>query len=258
MLNAILIRDFRIYSRNKTYLNIFILYVFILCAIVFGMLWFVNISKKTLNSEYGTSISFILFIFISSAIYSICPALAVNIVSSEKNDFYLIKPTFLRNYQIITSKVIFVITHVLIFILLSFPIMILVISIAGFSLKILFYCYLVTFISALAFCIMGILWSSVFGKMIALSLTCISVGIFSIGTILTPLTITKIIKAKLSADIINILYGLSPFWILSRKISESNLPDKIFTIPLWFYPIFVYFLISVITISLTFVFVRKW
>lgn len=258
MLNAIVIRDFRIYSRNRINLNVFILYVFILCAIVFGMLWFVDTSEKPLNPEYGSSISFILSIFISLAIYTICPAFAVNIMSSEKNNIYLVKPTLLRNYQIILSKVVLIITYLLIFIFLSFPIMILITPISGFSLKSLVDCYLITFISALAFSIMGILWSSALRKVTALSLTYISVGILSIGTILTPLIMSKIMKVKLSADIINILYGLSPFWILSRKIFESNLSDKIFIISLWFYPILLYSLITAISVILTFVFVRRW
>jgi len=258
MSNAILIRDFRIYSRNKEYFNVFIIYVFILCAVVFGMLWFADTNKKPLNPEYGSNIFSILIISMSLAIYSICPVFAVNITSSEKNNIDLIKSTLLRSHQIILSKTFVIIANIFILIFLSFPIMISIMPICGFTLKGLLNCYLIIFIYALTFGMIGVMWSSIFSRMTAISVTYISVGILSLGTILTPLIMSKILKIKLSLTIINVLNALSPFWILSKKISETNLSDKIFTIPLWLFPILVYFLILLITIALTFIFVRRW
>ncbi len=258
MLNAVLIKDFRTYSRNKAYFYVFMFYVFVLCAVFFGMLWFSDTSKKPLNPEYGQNIFFVLIILVSSAICSICPALAVNIISSEKNDIQLLKPTLLKNYQIILSKLIIIIAYILTLILLSIPVMILVTPISGFSLRTLFECYLIIFISAFAFSIMGIIWSSVLSRITALSLTYVSVITLSIGTVLIPIIMSKILKLKLSYDVTVALYGLSPFWILSKKISESSLPDKIFSISLGFYHILIYFLIVVITVALTFIFVKRW
>ncbi|MEK7400056.1 MAG: hypothetical protein AAB116_24190 [Candidatus Poribacteria bacterium] len=257
MLNAILIRDFRIYSRNRRYFSISILYIIILCATVFGMLWFADTSKKPLNPEYGSSVFSVLIIAISLAIYSISPAFAVNIMSSEKQSLDLIKPTLIRNHQIISSKILTLATYILILILLSSPIMLLAMPIGGFTLTNMLDCYLVIFVSALAFGIMGIMWSSIFNRMTAMSVTYISVGIFTLGTILTPAIMAKVLQVKLSSAIISVLNALSPFWILLKKISESNLSDKIFIIPLWLFPILVYLLISVIGIIVAFMALQK-
>lgn len=258
MLSAMLMNDLRISSKNRTNLTVFILYVFILSAITFGLHWFSNTSKSPINPDYGSKILLVLFLFISLAVYSISSTFTVYIMSSEKNNISFIKPTLLRNHQILFSKIIVISAYILVLIFLSFPIMVLITPIFGFSLKNLFECYLITFISALAFNIMGILFSSFLNRMNALSLTYIFAGFLSIGTILVPLTMTKILKVKLSSNVVNTLYGLSPFWILSKKISETNLSDKIFIIPLWLYPILTYFLILAVAISLAFVFVRRW
>jgi hypothetical protein len=257
MLNAILIRDFRIYSRNRRYFSISILYIIILCATVFGMLWFADTSKKPLNPEYGSSVFSVLIIAMSLAIFSISPAFAVNIMSSEKQNLDLIKPTLIKNHQIISSKILTLATYILILILLSFPIIILAMPISGFSFTNIMDCYLIIFISALTFGIMGIMWSSIFNRMTAMSVTYIGVGILSLGTILTPVIMTKILQVKLSSVVINILNALSPFWILLKKMSEPNLSDKVFIIPLWLFPILVYLLISVIGTIVAFMALQK-
>lgn len=258
MLDTLLIKDFRIYSRNRRYFSISILYIIILCAIVFGMLWFADTSKNPLNPEYGSSIFSVLIIAISLAIYLICSAFAVNIMSSEKQNLDLIKPTLIKNHQIISSKILTLVTYILILILLSFPIMLLVMPISGFSFTNIMGLYLLIFVFALAFGIIGVMWSSIFSRMTAMSVTYITVGIFSLGTILTPAIMAKVLQVKLSSAIINVLNALSPFWILSKKISESNLSDKIFIIPLWLFPILAYLLISVIAVAIAFICGRRW
>lgn len=247
MFNPMLAKDLRIQMRDRMIFSLSMLYVVIICAVVFGMFWLNETSKKPLSPEYGRDISNMFFIIMAFLISAISSGLGARLIYSERNgiNFDLLKITLLKPYQIISGKILSLIIYIIVLMLLSLPILIIIISISGF--EGIAKNYLLVFISALTFGIIGLMWSSFFrNARTSIAMTYISAGLLSFGTIVIPLILKNVFKIKIPQIPLKIINSVSPFISIYKNVTES-----IFILPSWEIMTFSYLFISIIAIIVT-------
>jgi hypothetical protein len=255
MLNPVLIKEFRTQLRSHRYYTLAILYVLIISVVVFAMFWSASTSKKTLSPEYDVRLSFIFFTVQMLAIYAICPNFAISSISIERQNlnFDVMRSTSLKHNQIISGKILPIITYILILLFLSLPVALLIMPMSGG----MAYCYLIVFVSTTVFCLMGFAWSSIFKNMrTATTMTYVTVGIFAFGTLLVPLVLNKIFHVKIAPVITDLLNALNPLWVISKGITGSIWSMNLLFLPIWSILILFYLLLSVIVIVISLMILR--
>jgi ABC-type transport system involved in multi-copper enzyme maturation permease subunit len=247
MLNSILIKEFRTQLRNRKYYAFAIFYVVIICVVAFTMFWSASTSKKPLSPEYSINLSFIFFMVQMLAIGTICSGFAIYLISTERQNltFDVLRSTLLKNYQIIFGKIPPIITYALILMFLSLPVALLIMPLN----KEMAYCYLIIFISTIAFSLMGFAWSSIFkNARTAIVATYITVGIFAIGTMLVPVILNKVFQVKIAPIVTDLLNALNPFWTIFKSINGTIWSMNVAIIPTWIVLVIGYLFLSVIAI----------
>jgi ABC-type transport system involved in multi-copper enzyme maturation permease subunit len=251
MLNPILAKEFRIQMRDQMSYSLSLIYVIIICGVVFSMFWFASTSKKPLSPEYGKDIFLIFFTIMTLVICTISAGLGARLISSERigSNFDLLKSTLLNPYQIISGKILPLVIYIIILMLLSAPLALIIISMSGISHLEMIRCYLIVFISSLTFSIIGFMWSSIFHRTrTSTALTYITVGIFALGTIIVPLILTRVFMIKIPQTPLKIINSISPFISIFRGVTKS---ESVFAT--WETMIFGYLIISAIALSITFI-----
>jgi ABC-2 type transport system permease protein len=247
MLNPILIKEFRTQLRNRKYYAFAVFYVVIICVVAFTMFWSASTSKKPLSPEYGINLSFIFFMVQMLAIGTICSGFAVYLISTERQNltFDVLRSTLLKSYQIIFGKILPIITYALILMFLSLPVALLIMPLN----REMAYCYLIIFISAIAFSLMGFAWSSIFkNARTAIVATYITVGIFAIGTMLVPIILNKIFQVKIAPIVTDLLNALNPFWTILKGIDSTIWSMNVSIVPTWIVLVTSYLFLSAIAI----------
>lgn len=250
MLNSILIKEFRIQLRNRQYYNLAVFYIVILCIVALAMFGLASTSKKPLSPEYGIWLSFIFFTAQILAISTICPYFAISSISIERQNltFDILKPTLLKSYHVIYGKILPVVIYILILMLLSLPVALMIAPLN----KEMAYCYLIAFISATAFSLMGFTWSSIFkNARTAIVATYITVGIFAFGTALIPMILNNVFQVKIAPIVRDLLNALNPFWTVFNSINGSIWSMSISFFPVWTVLILGYLFLSVIAIAIS-------
>ncbi len=251
MVNPILSKEFHIQMRDRMLFSLAMVYVAIICSVVFGMFWFASTSNKPIDPQYGRDIFLIFFIVMNLAVYSISAGIGSKLISQErqKANFDLLKITLLKTRHIILGKILPLFAYIMMLMLLSLPLAIVIMPISGLSIAGVVLCYLIAFISAITFSIIGLMWSSLFRNVrTSTALTYISCGIIAFGTIIAPLALNQILKIKLPQISSKIISSLSPFISVFRIVTES---DSSFVLAEWELMVLGYLVISAIAISIT-------
>jgi len=250
MLNPILIKEFRTQLRNRKYYTLAVFYVITICVVVFTMFWSASTSKKPTSPEYDIRLSFIFFTAQILAISTICLNFAVNSISIERQNltFDIIRSIPLKSYQVISGKILTIITYIIILMLLSLPVALLIMPIN----RNMVYCYLIAFISITAFSLTGFAWSSIFrNARIAIISTYATVGVFVFGTALIPMILSKVFQVKIAAIITDLLNALNPLWTIFKGINGSIWSMNIYVLPIWTISLIGYLLLSAIAIIIS-------
>lgn len=237
--------------RSRKFFTLAVFYVVIICVVAFTMFWFASTSKK-LSSEYSFRMSSIFFITLMLAIYTICSGLAVSLIYTERQNltFDILRSTPLKRYQIISGKILLAIAYILMLMFLSLPVTLLIMPVS----RKMGCCYLIVFLSATTFSIMGLAWSSICRKIrAAISMNYVTAGFFAVGIILVHPILNKVFQVKLAPSIVDLLNALNPFWAILNVITGSIWSMKVSDLPAWIFFILCYMLLSVIAIIVSIV-----
>jgi hypothetical protein len=237
--------------RSRKFFTLAIFYVVIICVVAFAMFWFASTSKK-LSPEYSFRMSSIFFITLMLAIYAICSGLAVSLIYTERQNltFDILKSTPLNRYQIISGKILPAIVYILMLMFLSLPVTILIMPVS----RKMGCCYLIVFLSATTFSIMGFAWSSIFRKIkTAISMNYAIAGFFTVGIILVHPILNKIFQVKLAPGIVGLLNALNPFWAILNVITGSIWSIKVSVLPAWSIFVLFYLILSMVAIIISIV-----
>jgi ABC-2 type transport system permease protein len=247
MLSPILIKEFRTQLRNRKYYTLAVFYVVIICVVAFTMFWSASTSKKPLSPEYSINLSFIFFMVQMLAIGTICSGFAIHLISTERQNltFDILISTPIKSYQVIFGKVLPIIIYVMILMFLSLPVALLIMPLS----REMAYCYLITFISAATFSLMGFAWSAIFkNARTAIVATYIVVGIFAIGTALVPVIFSKVFQVKIAPIVVDLLNALNPFWTILKGIDGAIWSMNVSIVSTWIVLVLGYLFLSAIAI----------
>jgi len=232
MLNPILIKELRIQMRSWKYYAVGTIYILTISGLVFGMIWEASTSKKTLDPEYGKRIFFAFFVVLTLAVCMICPAFTVGAISSEEEllSFDLVRITLLKPRHILSGKLAPVLIYALILLFASLPATLLIMPVSGTSLMEISLCYLIAFISATMFSLIGFMWSSIFRRTrIAAIVAYITTGVFAFGTMVVPTMLSRIFQVRISHILLSLCNALNPFYVIASKLEGAEKATELIT-----------------------------
>jgi hypothetical protein len=221
MLNPLLIKELRTLTRSGKMYAIGVTLIITLSALTFGLIWEASTTERTLGPDYGKNMFLIFFVVLILAICMIFPAFAAGAISSEREQmtFDLLRVTLLKPHQYLVGKMGPVLIYILILLSASLPVAILMLPLGGISTAELIYCYLVTFIPAMAFSLIGLMWSSVFrNTRTSTGVTYAFAGFFTLGTGLVPTILKEASQAKLN----RICVSLNPFYAAASILGRTK------------------------------------
>lgn len=163
MLNPLLTKELRMQARNRETYVLGGIFILVLSVLVFSLLWEASTGDRPLDAEHGKNMFRAFVVVLMLAIFLISPALTVGAISSEREKltFSQLRVTLLKPRQILVGKAAPVLAYILILLFASLPVAIVIMPLGGISLADMASCYLVAFISALAFGLIGLMCSSI-------------------------------------------------------------------------------------------------
>jgi ABC-type transport system involved in multi-copper enzyme maturation permease subunit len=225
MLNPLLTKELRTLTRSGKMYAIGVIFIITLSALTFSLIWEASTAGRTLDPEYGKGMFLTFFVVLILAICLIFPAFTAGAISSERErmTFELLRVTLLKPHQYLVGKMGPVIIYILILLSASLPVAILMLPLGGISTAELAYCYLVTFISAMAFSLTGLMWSSVFRNTRAsTAVTYAFAGFFIFGTGLVPMILKGAFQAKLNRVLLDLCTSLNPFYAAASILGRTK------------------------------------
>jgi ABC-type Na+ efflux pump permease subunit len=225
MLNPLFKKELRILTRNGKMYAIGVILIIALSALTFGLIWEASATERNLDPEYGKGMFLAFFVVLILAICLIFPAFTAGAISSERErmTFELLRVTLLKPHQYLVGKMGPVIIYILILLSASLPVAILMLPLGGISTAELAYCYLVTFIPAMALSLTGLMWSSVFrNTRSSTGVTYALAGFFTFGTGIVPMILKEAFQAKLNRVLLDLCVSLNPFYAAASILGRTK------------------------------------
>ena len=214
MLNPLLIKEFRVQMRGRETYAVGTIYILALSALIFSLIWEASTGEKVLDPEYGREMFLAFAITLILAICLICPAFTVGAVSSERErlTFDQLRVTLLRPHQILIGKAGPPLAYALILLFASLPVAILIVPAGGVSPREMASCYLIAFISAIAFSLIGLMWSSIYrNTRPSTVMTYAITGFFTFGTAMVPMILSGVFRVRVNRILVDLFIALNPF-----------------------------------------------
>ncbi len=189
-------------------------YIIALSALAFSLIWEASAGTGTLNPEYGREMFIAFVVVLMLAICLVCPAFTVGAISSERErlTFDQLRVTLLRPHHILIGKAGPALIYVLILLLASLPIAILIIPLGGIRRSEAAACYLIVFLSALAFSLTGLMLSSIYRNTRASTVMTYAItGFFTFGTAALPMILSSVFRVRGNRIIMDLCIALNPF-----------------------------------------------
>lgn len=259
MLNPLLIKELRVQTRGRDIYVVGGIFILALSALVFGLIWEASTGHGTLNAEYGREMFMAFIVVLMLTISLICPAFTVGAISLERErlTFDQLRLTLLKPRQILAGKVAPTLVYILILLFASLPIAILIVPLSGVSSMEMASCYLVIFISALAFSLIGIMCSSIYKSVRASTVMAYAVtGFFIFGTALAPMMLTSIFRININRILLDLFISLNPFHALLSVLGKRGQSQVIGLSP-WIFTIVSYLILSALAACIALLRFRK-
>ena len=259
MLNPLLIKELRIRTRGREIYAIGSVFVLVLSALVFSLLWEASTGESIPNADYGKKIFLAFIVALMLAISLICPAFTVGAISSERErlTFSQLRVTLLKPHQILVGKAAPTLIYILILLLASLPVAILIMPLGGVSPTETASCYLVVFISALAFSLVGLMCSAICKSTRASTVMAyIIIGLVIFGTAIVPMILTEIFQLSVNRSLLNLFMALNPFYAAFSVLGKGRHLQMV-GLSLWIIAIIGYLAISVTASSIALLHFRK-
>jgi len=235
------------------------IFILVLSALAFGLIWETSTGNGTLDAEYGREMFLAFIVVLMLAISLICPAFTVGAISLERErlTFGQLRVTLLKPRQILVGKVAPTLVYILILLFASLPIAILILPLSGISSMEMASCYLVIFVSALAFSLIGLMCSALHKNTRASTVMAYAVtGFFTFGTALTPMILTSIFRVSANRILLDLFISLNPFHALLSVLGRGRQPQVVGLSP-WIFAIMSYLILSIIAACIALLRFRK-
>lgn len=247
MLNPLLIKELRMQTRGwKTY-AVGIIYLLAISALAFGLFWEASAGGRTLDPEYGGDMFLAFVIALILAVCLICPAFTVGAISSERErlTFDQLRITLLKPHQILVGKAAPPLIYALILMVASLPIASLIVPVGGISLAEVASCYLIAFISAMAFTLIGLMCSSIYRHTRTSTVMTYSItGFFLFGTAMIPLI------ARSNHILMELCIALNPFHAAMSVLGKGK-QLQLGGLSAWDVAVIGYLIISAVSVFVT-------
>ncbi|MFC1714974.1 ABC transporter permease [Candidatus Poribacteria bacterium] len=247
MLNPLLIKELHMQTRGRETYAVGSIFILALSALAFSLIWESSTGDRTLDAEYGKGMFLAFVIVLMLGISLICPAFTVGAISSERErlTFNQLRVTLLRPHQILVGKAIPPLIYILILLFASLPIAVLIVPLGGISPSQMAYCYLIAFISALAFSLIGLMCSSIYNSTRASTVMAYAIiGLFTFGTAVLPLILTGVFRVSGNRALLDLFIALNPFRA-AFSIFGKGKQFQLIGLPSWGIAIVGYLIISV-------------
>ena len=225
MPNPLFIKEFRIQMRGRETHAVSTVYVLVLSALTVSLIWQASTGQPTLGPEYGRGMFLAFAMVLVLAISMICPAFAVGAVSSERErlTFDQLRVTLLRPHQVLIGKVGPVLAYSLILLVAALPMIVLLAPAGGISTTEVALCYLIAFVSALAFSLVGLMWSSLYaGTRAATTMTYATISLFIFGTAMVPVTLSRVFGLYVNRVLQDLCMALNPFHAVASILGRGR------------------------------------
>jgi len=250
MLNPLLVKEFRVQTRGWETYAVGTIYILALSALAFSLIWEASTGDRVLDPEYGRGMFLAFVVVLILAICVICPAFTVGAISSERErlTFDQLRVTLLKPHQILMGKVVPPLVYVLILLFASLPVATLMVPAGGVATMELAFCYLIAFISAVAFSLTGLVWSSIYrSTRTSTAMTYAIVGFFTFGTAAAPTALTGVFQVKISRVFLDLCIALNPFHAALSVLGKGR-QFRLAGLSSWAIAIAGYLVISVIAV----------
>lgn len=255
MLNPLFTKELRLQTRGWETFAVSTIYILALSALAFSLLWEVSIGERVLDSTYGKDMFLAFAVVLILAICLICPAFTVGAISSERErlTFDQLRVTLLKPHQILIGKAGPPIIYISILLFASLPVAYLIIPVGGISSMQVVSCYLIAFISALAFSLTGLMWSSIYKNTRASTVMTYAIaGFFTFGTAMLPVIISGVFKLKINRAILDLCIALNPFNAVFNIFGKGR-NFQIIGLSPWIIAIAGYMIVSIISVFIALV-----
>ena len=252
MLNPLLIKELRMKTRGVEAYAVGVIYIIALSALAFGLFWEASSGGRTLDPEYGIKMFLAFVVAMILAVCLICPAFTVGAVSSERErlTFHQIRVTLLKPRQILLGKALPPIIYILVLIVVSIPVASLIAPVGGVSLAEMFSCYVVAFVSAMAFGLIGLMCSSIYRRTRpSIVMTYSIAGFFLFGTAIIPRIVDGV--SRISRFLLDLCVSLNPFHAAMSALGRGK-QIQLAGLSSWDISIIGYLAISAISACITF------
>jgi len=223
MLNPLLIKEFRVQTRCRETYAVAIIYIFVISALTFSLLWEASTSERVFSPEYGREVFLAFVAVLIVMVCLICPAFTIGAISSEREHltFDQLRVTLLKPRQILMGKAVPPLIYTLILLFASLPVATLIVPVGGISILEMASCYLIAFISAVAFSLTGLMWSSIFrSTRTSTAITYVVIGFFTFGTAIVPMILSGVFRVEINRVLLDLCTTLNPlqavFSVLGR------------------------------------------
>jgi hypothetical protein len=250
MLNPLLIKEFRIETRGWETYAVGTVYILALSALTFSLIWDASTGERVLDPEYGREMFLAFVVVLILAICLICPAFAVGAISSERErlTFDQLRVTLLKPRQILVGKASLPLIYILILLFASLPVAVLIMPAGGISLMEVVFCYLIAFVSAAAFSLIGLMWSSIYrSTRVSTAMTYAIMGFFTFGTAVVPMILSGVLQVKLNRVLLDLCIALNPFHAVFSVLGKGR-QFRLAGLSSWEIAMAGYLIISVIAI----------
>ena len=225
MPNSLLTKEFRVQMRGRETHAVSTVYVLVLSALTIGLIWQASTGQPALGPEYGRGMFLAFAIALILAVSMICPAFAVGAVSSERErlTFDQLRVTLLRPHQVLIGKVGPVLVYSVILLVAALPMIILIAPAGGISTTEVALCYLIAFVSAMAFSLVGLMWSSICtSTRAATTMTYATIGLLIFGTAMVPVTLSRVFGLKANRVLQDLGMALNPFHAVASILGRGR------------------------------------
>lgn len=225
MLNPLLTKGFRIQTRGWEVYAVGTIYTLVLSALSFGLIWEASTDDGGSDPGYGRDMFLAFAVVVILAICLICPAFTVGAISSEREQltFDQLRVTLLKPRQILVGKVGPPLIYILILLFASLPVAILIMPAGGISPMEIASYYLIAFISAMAFSLTGLMWSSIYtSTRVSIAMTYAITGFFIFGTAVAPMILDGVFRVKISHVLLDLCMALNPFHTLTSIVGNGR------------------------------------
>jgi hypothetical protein len=225
MLNPLLAKELRVQMRGRETYAVGTIYILALSALAFSLIWEVSTGRSALDPEYGKEMFLAFAITLILATCLICPAFTVGAVSSERErlTFDQLRVTLLKPYQILIGKAGPPLIYILILLFASLPVAILIVPAGGISPREVVSCYLIAFIAAAAFSLIGLMWSSIYrSTRPSTVMTYAITGFFTFGTAMVPMILNIVFRLRINRVLLDLVMALNPFHAVFNTLGRGR------------------------------------